>query len=273
MIQFASKEVTPVLRRMWKTCFDDTDEFIELYFSAKYKPENTLVYIDEGEIVSSLQMLPYSITFYGEKIPFYYLSGLCTLPKYRSKGHMKQLVEAAHNEMKKRGIPLSILIPADETLYDFYKRYGYEQVFEKDDNPIALKQIITEQPRLEDAYVTFDNQYQQKDFCVQKTFDDFKTIVREYEMDGYPLKTNLSGMACIIDADYLFCLYKRNNPANNIEIVLCESETKIDFTANKLTVDVWTLCRLLFGYKTNELGEPLATYFPKHQPILNLMLE
>jgi Predicted acetyltransferase involved in intracellular survival and related acetyltransferases len=273
MIQFASKEITPVLCRMWKTCFDDTDEFIELYFSEKYKPENTLIYIDKGEIVSSLQMLPYTITFYGEKIPFYYLSGLCTLPKYRSKGYMKLLVEAAHNEMKKRGIPLSILIPADETLYDFYKRYGYEQVFEKDENPIALKQIIAEQPRLEEAYATFDNQYQQKDFCVQKTLDDFKTIVREFEMDGCPPKTNLSGMACILDADYLFRLYKLKNPTNNIEIVLCESEAKTEITVNTLTADIRMICRLLFGYKTSELSEPFTSYFPEQKPILNLMLE
>ena len=273
MIQFATIEATSVIRRMWKTCFDDTEKFIDLYFSEKYKPENTLVYIVDGEIVSSLQMLPYTITFYGGKIPFYYLSGLCTLPEYRSKGYMNQLIKAAHDEMEKRNIPLSILIPAKETLYPFYEQYGYEQVFEKDEMLIPLREIVTEHSDLEKAYAVFDNQFQQKDFCVQKTFDDFKTIVKEYKMDNYPPKTNLSGMARVIDADYLFQLYKQHNPMVDFEIVMCESDEKTDFTTNKLTTDIRTFCKLLFGCKTNEFGEPLTTLFPEHQTIMNLMLE
>ena len=273
MICLASEHTKSDVRQLWKTCFDDTDDFIELYFSEKYKSENTLIYVEDGKIVSSLQMLPYTITFYGEKIPVYYLSGLCTLPEHRAKGYIKQLMEAARNEMKRRDIPLSILIPANESLYRFYECHGYQQVFEKDDTPIPLKQIITEHSCLEDVYTVFDRRFQQKDFCVQKTFDDFKTIVREYNLDGCPPKTNLSGMARVMDVDYLFRLYKRHNPTVDFDIAVCESDVKADFTTNKLTADIRTLCRLLFGFRTNELGEKFATYFPRQNTVMNLMLE
>lgn len=42
--------------RLWKDCFEDTEEFIQLYFERKYKGENTLLYrIVEGEALGALR--------------------------------------------------------------------------------------------------------------------------------------------------------------------------------------------------------------------------
>ena len=273
MIRFADSKDKPAIRQMWKLCFDDSEEFMDLYFREKYKSENTLVYSCDEKIVSSLQMLPYTITFYGKKIPFYYLSGLCTLPEYRSKGFMKRLIEAAHHEMKKRKIPLAVLIPAEKELFHFYEQFGYEQVFEADEKLIPLKKILTEHPIIEDAYTVFDLNFQQKDFCVQKTMDDFKTIVDEYKIDGCPPKTNLSGMARIIDAEYLFNLYKESVSASGLKLSLLNLGELSSIKSNELKADVRILCRLLFGFKTKELDENFQLLFPERQPIMNLMLE
>jgi GNAT superfamily N-acetyltransferase len=244
---------------MWKVCFGDTDEFLDILFKYKYKNENTLICFEGDKAVASLQMLPYVITFYGEEIPFAYLAGLCTLPEYRKRGYMGRLIHKAHEVIEERGIPLSILVPAERRLYGFYEKYGYEKVFEKGDMPLyPLKKILDAHPDIGDAYRTYDGLFRNKDLCVQKTFTDFKAIVEEQIMDGFPEKYDIAGMARIMNAEFLVGLYAKRNPRAG---------------ANPEVKDIRFLCRLLFGYRTNELDEPYRSLFPPHQPVMNRMLE
>lgn len=282
MIKFADAHTAPLVRQMWKICFGDSEKFMDIYFSRKYRNENTLVYFEEGIPVASLQMLPYTITFYGETIPFAYLAGLCTLPEHRKKGYMAQLIHQAHTIIMDRQIPLSILIPAEEWLYGFYEKYGYQQVFTKDDKLIPLKQILDRHPDMDKAYYAFDSLFRGCDFCVQKNRDDFEAIAEEYKIDNYPPKTNLSGMARIIDAWSLLKPYAAKNPKVKIRLGVKDDTTylikngwveAVDGLDADLEVDERMLCRLLFGYKTDELGEEYLSLFPVRHPVLNLMLE
>lgn len=282
MIQFADKTTLGEVRQMWKTCFGDTDEYIDLYFTQKYKDENTLIYIVDDIPVASLQMLPYTITFYGKEISFYYLMGLCTLPEYRERGYMAELINKSHEVMKDRDIPLSILVPAEDWLFGFYKKFGYEQVFEKSSQPIpSLKLLLEKYPDIEDAYSFFKSQYESMDFCVQKNFIDFETIVEEYKMDGCPDKYNLSAMARIINVEYLVSLYAKANDfksfifkidTDRYKVAKGERE-KTNAQAALFDIDIKFLCRLLFGYKISELDEKYKALFVEHHPIINLMLE
>lgn len=281
MIKFSNKHIEPFVKQMWKVCFEDTDEFIELIFTQKYKPENTLVYFENDVAVASLQMHSYTISFYGEEIPFAYLAGLCTLSEYRNKGYMAQLINKAHQILEERNIPLAILIPAEDWLFRFYEKFDYEQVFDKSEKPIyPLNKIIEENPNIESAYSFFDSLYRDKDFCVQKSLEDFKTIVEEYRNDGSPGKYNLAGMARIIDDAYLLKLFAIKNRSLCIRIkteehiylinngIVKKTQDNADIEVNRRL-----LCRLLFGYKTNELDNPLKTLFAEHHSVMNLMLE
>lgn len=281
MIQFSNKHIEPLIRQMWKICFEDTDAFIDLIFTQKYKPENTLVYFENDIAVASLQMHPYTISFYKEEIPFAYLAGLCTLPEYRNKGYMAQLINEAHRILKKRKIPLAILIPAEDWLFRFYEKFDYEQVFEKSKEPIyPLDKILEESPNIESAYSFFDSLYRHKDFCVQKSFEDFKTIVEEYRNDGSPEKYNLAGMARIIDNLYLLKLFAIKNPSLSIRIktegqvyLINNGIVKKTGESPDIEINRRMLSRLLFGYKTNELAKPLSILFGEHHSVMNLMLE
>lgn len=290
MIKFASEDTKLLVRQMWKACFEDTDEFLDILFKYKYKNENTLIYFEGDEAVASLQMLPYTITFYGKTIPFAYMAGLCTLPEYRNKGYMPLLINRAHKILDERDIPLAILIPAEDWLYKYYAKFGYTQVFDKGTEPVyPIKKILADFPDMDNAYWAYSAIYRHKDFCVQKNFEDFVAIATEQEIEGFPPKYNLPGMACIIDAIALLNLYAELN--NQLDLCvkikdnrimhLCDSTISItrgyaecmedqDFD---IEVDIQFLCRLLFGYKTDELAEPYNTLFPVHQPIMNQMLE
>lgn len=56
----------PQLIDLWRTSFDDSEEFIKLFFDRVYKKENALFIEKDGKIVSALQMLPYVMTYYGD---------------------------------------------------------------------------------------------------------------------------------------------------------------------------------------------------------------
>lgn len=282
MIRFADNHTAPLVRQMWKACFGDTDEYIDIYFTYKYKDENTLIYIEEGKVVASLQMLPYTITFYGSEIPFGYLSGLCTLPEYRNKGYMSQLINKAHQVLSDRGIALSILVPAEDWLYNYYQRFGYAKVFDSSSEEIPMKALISEYSDTNQAYQAFNNIYKNKDFCVQKSRIDFEAILKEYEADGCPVKTNLSGMACVIDAWTLLKHYAARNEHVKLTLEVQHDSTylirngwveAIDGLDGETQITKNMLCQLLFGYHTSQLENNLKCYFPEHHPIINLMLE
>lgn len=291
MISFASDNTFQDIYNMWKICFQDSDEFMKLYFNEKYQPENTLVYIDNNKVVASLQMLPYRFTFCETEIPVSYISGACTLPEYQNKGYMRQLLRASLQIMREREIPLSLLIPAEDWLYNYYGKFGYKKVFESDNTIIPLKEIFTQSGcNLNKAYKTFDNIFGRRDFCIQKTEKDFATIIKDAEMSDFPEKYNLSGMARIINAETLLTLFaaqneeqsfrirvndsiiEENNHIYNIENGKCRIITdKTD--SSTYTVEIEILCQLLFGFELNSLSDSFSKRFPVHHPILNLMLE
>lgn len=285
MIVFSDKTLTPVVRSIWKTVFGDSDEYMDLFFQRQYRPENTLIYFEENTPVAALQMVEYSISLYGEIIPFYYLVGLSTLPEYRGKGYMSELIERAHKVMEKRGIQLSILVPAESSLFEYYERFGYQQISEERSKPLNLKKNQVCCTDYETIYNDFDVIYNERDFCVQKSYCEFITILDELtisEKNGEPLpKTNLASMGYIIDVVSLLSHYASANPDKDFIIgvkdrgiywiangVVLETNREPDFEVN-----MPLLTRLMFGFRTEQLDESLFQLFPQRQVYINLMLE
>ncbi|MBD8348929.1 GNAT family N-acetyltransferase [Dysgonomonas sp. HGC4] len=282
MIQFANKNTAPEVRSMWKICFEDTDEYMDLYFSRQYRDENTLIYWVDNKAVASLQMIPYSIRFYGEVIPFYYLAGLCTLSEYRNKGYMGKLIRESFSIMRARNIPLSILVPAEEWLFGYYERYGFTTTFDKGTKDIEFSKFLKKhESNCSNAYQEFDKTYQQNDFCVLKSEYDFETIIKEYLQDECPPKHNLAAMSCIIYPSVMLRLYAQKNLDKNFKIKVEDdiyqiSQGKVEQNNSSdfdIAVNINMLARLLFGFHTNELATEYSSLFEEHQPILNLMLE
>ncbi|MDR0872475.1 MAG: GNAT family N-acetyltransferase [Prevotellaceae bacterium] len=238
-ITFGNKSA---VRQMWKTCFDDSEAFLDLYFGEKYEDKNTLIGYENDRAVASLQMLPYRFRFCGVDIPIAYISGACTLPEFRNRGYMGELLAASFEVMAQRNIPLSILVPAETWLFDYYARFGYEQVFFADNAEIPLRKIIDKaNGDVDTAYQEFNRLFNGKDFSIQKSKADFRTIIKDAELDDFSPRNNLSGMVRVIDGDYLKSLYKNKYP-----------EKSFDFQ------DIRLLCR---------------SFFEGQKAVLNLMLE
>ena len=80
-------------------CFNDSEEFTELYFRLRYNNDINIAIQSGEEVIASLQMLPYPMTFEGEDIHTAYISGACTHPDYRNRGVMHELLSQAFARM------------------------------------------------------------------------------------------------------------------------------------------------------------------------------
>ena len=117
------------VKSLWKKCFNDSDEFIDLYFRRRYYDDINMALFYDDKLISALQMIPYEMTFYGEKIRASYISGAATDPDYRNRGAMAQLLKDSHQRMYEKGVSLSFLIPAGDGLFDYYSKFGFETIF------------------------------------------------------------------------------------------------------------------------------------------------
>lgn len=181
---------------LWQTCFHDDEPFVRLYFTHVYRDENTLVHQVDGRVDSALQMVPYTMAYGGVEIPVSYISGASTYPVARGKGRMKMLLHEAFGKMKQRNQYLSLLIPAEEWLFGFYRKTGYgEGMYYRNRVlvPVAATEAgysfrcITEEFLQKEAtgewlhriYLYFSEKMNKRPFCVRHTFADFKIIVSD----------------------------------------------------------------------------------------------
>ncbi len=46
MIRFADEHSREAVRAMWKRCFGDPDDYMDVYFRHKYRDDQTLIYFE-----------------------------------------------------------------------------------------------------------------------------------------------------------------------------------------------------------------------------------
>lgn len=186
---------------LWRTSFNDSEAFIKLFFDRIYKKENALFIEKDGKIVSALQMLPYVMNYYGTEISVSYIYAACTHPSERGQGLMRRLIQKAFEVMKSRKVALTVIIPADPWLFDYYRGLGYTEAFDySEETYIRASETVGEQdflvvppevPSLESLYRFFDKKQRERTCYVLHSQDDFTTILRDLQISGGQLLTAL----------------------------------------------------------------------------------
>lgn len=141
------------------------------------------------------------MTYYGKEISVNYIYGACTLPSERGQGLMRQLIQKAFEVMESRKVALTVIIPADPWLFDYYRDLGYTEAFDYSEetyirpSEIALEQgVLLYRPKyLRWSLSTIFNKKQRERICyVLHGYDDFVTILRELQMSGGQMLTALN---------------------------------------------------------------------------------
>jgi len=141
MIRFAKDDDHKQLKRLWNQVFGDSDAAVDFYFSHRHQNQNMLVYEADSIIAGMMTMLPVQLAFSQKIRPGRYVYAVATAPAYRGQGISTELLLYCHDWMKKNGETASILVPASDSLFAFYKKRGYETLFYVDITTVHSAQL------------------------------------------------------------------------------------------------------------------------------------
>ena len=257
-------------RTLWDKCFSEEDKrFVDFYFEKRYNEQDNIHIEKDGKVVSAMQLISYPFSYYGKTIGCSYLSGCCTDPDYRSQGLMNDLIINALTQAKNNGACFAALIPATESLFNYYEGTNFIPTF--DYSKIRIKRQQTTDNGQQTATISvFDNEsesetfYQVYDYfntkmrsrncCIQHDEYDFSVITEDLELfDNHLLVAKYGEDICGL----AFC-YLRNGEIF-IKDVFAESSAIFSdlITAAANTFDNETINIFLPpvpGQKTHKLG-------------------
>ncbi|RRK10109.1 GNAT family N-acetyltransferase [Lactiplantibacillus garii] len=102
---------------------------------------------DHDQLVSGLYSLPLEVNFHGVNYAMHGIGDVMSAPEYAGKGGAGKLLTAALEAMAAQHVPLSYLAPFS---YPYYRRFGYEHVFDHCHQVMAAKDL----PRIKPTDLT-----------------------------------------------------------------------------------------------------------------------
>ena len=124
MIKNAEYNMVGALKKLWKEGFEDEEKYMDLFFTKRFKPKNTYVYIKNNSPVSIAVVLNASIYHNGIFLPAGYIYGVTTSQTCRGKGFSSEIIKHINSIY-----PVTFLVPATEELFYFYKELNFKPAF------------------------------------------------------------------------------------------------------------------------------------------------
>ena len=150
-VRFAEKGETARQKEIWKLSFGDSAQYIDFYYTHRYREDETLLLLEGGEIAAMLTMLPVRVTASsGASLNSAMLYALATHPEYRHRGYASRLLEFASHHLGQQGIFFSVIVPAGKKLFDYYRSKGFRDFF-------FVRQLSFDRKRLESLPVGGNN--------------------------------------------------------------------------------------------------------------------
>ncbi|MFY8331635.1 GNAT family N-acetyltransferase [Vagococcus carniphilus] len=119
-----------------------TKEQRDIYLKKNESIDN---YVDEvdGQVTSQIVSYPYQVTINGQVMGMSGIGDVATYPEARGTGSIRLLFEAIFNDLHEKGTELSYLAPFSQT---FYRKFGYENIFDYDEIRIPKETIVQIKP-------------------------------------------------------------------------------------------------------------------------------
>ncbi len=205
------------LKKLWQDAFDDTETYVDFYFSSRYKHEYTYVYREQEKncVASAAQFFPYEISYGKEIFKSVYSLGVCTDKQFRKQGFVSAIFNTAMLDISKN-TDIMFLIPQEQYLFDIYRKLGFCEafyVYEANINSVLADKCATNFPNKFDEQELFElyNKLQnQLKSCVLKSFDDFIFMVRDLQFYGSSFLIAENGFAVL-----------EHTPSPTIKELLC----------------------------------------------------
>lgn len=180
------------VKKIWRETFNDSPEWIDMYFSRVYSDDDAFLLEADGQPVSSLILSPYTMILHGREVPVSYLSGAATRRLARGNGHMSRLLSIALRQACHRGDYLVSLIPASRRLFGYYARRGFATVFYINEQrytslhsfPVAGSYSEIADLASDAVFDAFHRLEAARDGSIIHSRRDFDTILLDNALDG-----------------------------------------------------------------------------------------
>ncbi|MBD5315185.1 MAG: GNAT family N-acetyltransferase [Bacteroides sp.] len=120
------------IKKIWRECFNDTREYIDMYFDRVYRETDAMTLTVNDQVASSLLLQQYEFKYLDRVVPMGYIAGAATRRSMRGTGCMASLMKMALEKSASRGDMICSLIPAHDWLYFYYDRFGFTTAFFND---------------------------------------------------------------------------------------------------------------------------------------------
>ncbi len=115
-------EHLPDLRRLWQEAFEDTQEFLNTFFSTAFSPDRCRVILADGQIAAALYL--FDCEWNQKKVA--YLYAIATRKSLRGQGLCHRLMDDTHRHLNRLGYTGTLLVPGSPELFRFYEDMGYQ---------------------------------------------------------------------------------------------------------------------------------------------------
>lgn len=125
MIKDIQKEDIEGIRNLWYQSHPDNQkDFIDFYFQHEFPNSHCIVCEQDSKIISSLLIKEHTMAFLNRKFLISYLEGIATLPDYRRRGHMHELMNVALDEVNHNHL-ISVARAFNPKIFE---PYGFETI-------------------------------------------------------------------------------------------------------------------------------------------------
>lgn len=185
MLKYLNDKEKNDTRIIWENIFEeDTKEFLDYYYEDKNKDNKILCkYVDE-KIVSMLHLNPYEVFINDKLYKSYYIVAVATMPQYRKKGYMAQILNKSLNDLYNENIPFVFLRPAKKEIYlpfDFEYIYNHDYLCLKENS--FTKKHIQQQDYEMIANFTNDFLKNKHNVFVSRNKNYIKTLYNEVKSE------------------------------------------------------------------------------------------
>ncbi len=182
IIRHAKEDDIQSLKELWVECFPNDVEYSKFFFERIFKLNFARVVEADGKVVAMLHSFPYNFATPEGELSAKYIYGVGTSSEYRGRGLAGKLLQYEANSCD-----FIAIIPQSESLFDFYKKYGYTEIFEVSKSVAKPDGVIHLTRACEQDIEKLDAMYEKLcEGCIHpiRSEERWKTIMAEFEFLG-----------------------------------------------------------------------------------------
>lgn len=273
-----------LMKELWQTCFHDDYKYINFFFDNCFKSELALVAYIDSDLAGMLFMLDAVLCIDNTQYKGKYLYAVCTSPKYRNKGIMRELELTAEKIVKRNKFDFISLVPANKPLFSMYEKLGYFSLFNLQHKVLKLdkkrfNQNVVLEPCIKEKFISLRKTF----LCEKSCFLDFSDDFHNYRYDEFLFANEEILLVKIDNEEHYVAGYKNKDTFFIKETTLSKNQIKIVLNAISLKKDVYKFdvrgvdgfCDTLepFGmFKWINENENISL-IEKFNPYMNMMLD